>query len=94
MEGWSGEGVTSMVLRRWSAMREVIVLGIGVEEGGGAVGDEDCCEEEVAVARGEVAKDGNALVEAKDSLGDELVFLEEFGVDADVPYHLELRFKV
>jgi hypothetical protein len=67
---------------------------IGVEEGGGAVGDEDCCEEEVAVARGEVAKDGNALVEAEDSLGDELVFLEEFGVDADVPYHLELRFEV
>ena len=64
--------------------------GVGVEVGGGSVGDEDCGEEEVAVARGEVAEDGDAFVEAEDCLGDVLVFLEEFGVDVDVSYELEL----
>ena len=49
--------------------------GVGIEVGGGSVRDEDRSEEEVAVARGEVAEDGNASVEAKDCLGDVLVFL-------------------
>ena len=64
--------------------------GIGVDVGGGAVRGEDSSEEEVAVTRGEVAEDGDASVEAKDGLGDVMVFLEEFWVDADVAYHFEL----
>ncbi len=63
---------------------------IGVEVGGGAVRDEDGSEKEVAVTRREVAENCDASVKAKDCLGDVLVFLEEFGVDADVAYHLEV----
>ncbi len=55
---------------------------------------EDRREEEVAVAGGEVAEDGDASVKAKDCLGDVFVFLKEFRVDADVGDHFELGFLV
>ena len=46
------------------------------------------------MATGEVAEDGDAVVEAEDCLGDVLLFLEEFWVDADISDYLELRFLV
>ena len=58
------------------------------------MGSEDRSEEEVALTGGEVAEDGDTSVEAKDCLGDVLVFLKEFRVDADIGDHFELGFLV
>jgi hypothetical protein len=46
---------------------------VRVEEGGCAVCIEDGGEVEVAVAVGEIAKESNAIVEAKCGLGDDFV---------------------
>ena len=51
---------------------------------------EDCCEEEVAVAKEEVTEDGDAVIKAKGGLGEVSVVLEEFGVNADVADLFEL----
>jgi len=68
--------------------------GVSVEKGGGATRVEDCGQEEVSVARGEVAEDGDAVIKSKDGLGEVSVVLEEFGVNADIADLFELCFLV